>query len=66
MEKRIMIGQQWFNGEDDDQDYNGNINCQCGLRVHLYLNGGELDRVKCKCGRIYYMESPLIQTWMII
>lgn len=31
----------------------GRYVCECGLEVHLWFNGGELDRVECKCGREY-------------
>ena len=65
MAERKLIRQQWFTGQEDETEYLGNIDCQCGERVWLHLNGGELDREECKCGRIYYTETPLIQTWMV-
>lgn len=30
--------------------------CVCGKKVVMYWNGGELDDVRCKCGRTYYGE----------
>lgn len=58
--KKVMVHQEWIaNGGNDAR-----LTCPCGERVWLHFNGGELDSSKCKCGRFFYNETPLIQYWM--
>lgn len=38
----------------------GDIECPCGEIVHLWYNGGELDRRTCRCGVSYWTEATMI------
>jgi hypothetical protein len=37
--------------------WEGDVTCECGVKFHLYWNGGELDQYDCKCGRKHYTEA---------
>jgi hypothetical protein len=40
------------------------VECACGLTFTMWWNGGELDRHRCACGRVY--EGEHRQTVMVV
>lgn len=64
----IVIGMRTILVKDVDAITGGSssftFTCICENVITLHYNGGELDRVQCKCGKVYTLESPIVQLVM--